>query len=143
MSAEAISYVDVIDKLPPDSSLVLHHVPWDEYVALLEAVGEASHLRISYDNGTLQIMTLSSEHESYQSTIDHLVVLVIFRRRLRIRCFGSATIKAEGKGKGFEPDLCYYVQTAAKIGNKNRLDFGTDPPPDIVVEVDLLHDSFS
>ena len=143
MSTATTSYVDVIDQLPPDSSLVLRHVPWDEYEALLDAVGEAKHLRISYDDGNLQIMTLSSEHENYQSTIDHLVVLVIFRRRLKIRCFGSATIKAEGKGKGAEPDLCYYVQSAAEIGNKIRLDFGSDPPPDIVVEVDLLHDSMS
>src|SRR5215467_798760 len=117
MSAEAISYVDVIDKLPPDSSLVLHHVPWDEYVALLEAVGEASHLRISYDDGTLQIMTLSSEHEDYQYRINDLVRLVSLRRRIKVQCFGSATIKAEGKGKGFEPDPCFYVQTAAVIGN--------------------------
>ncbi|HWX41520.1 MAG TPA: Uma2 family endonuclease [Blastocatellia bacterium] len=143
MSTATTSYIDVIDQLPPDSSLVLHHITWDKYEALLAAVGEAKHLRISYDDGNLQIMTLSSLHENYQSIIDHLLVLVTLRRRIKILCFGSATIKAEEKGKGAEPDLCYYVQTAAVIGKKKQLDFGSDPPPDIVVEVDLHHDSFS
>ena len=143
MSTAAISYIDVLDKLPADSSLELRHVPWDEYEALLEAVGEAKHLSISYDDGNLQIRTLSSEHENYQSIIDHLLVIVSLRRRIRILCFASSTIKAEEKGKGFEPDLCYYVQTAAVIGNKKHLDFGSDPPPDIVVKVDISDDSRS
>jgi Uma2 family endonuclease len=88
-------------------------------------------------------MTLSSLNENYQSIIDHLLVLVTLRRRIKILSFGSATIKAEQKGKGAEPDLCYYVRTAAVIGKKKQLDFGSDPPPDIVVEVDLHHSSLS
>jgi Uma2 family endonuclease len=143
MSTATTSYIDVIDQLPPDSSLVLRHVPWDEYEALLDAVGEAKHLRISYDDGNLQIMTLSSEHEDYQFRINGMVTLLSLKRRIKVLCFGSSTIKAEEKGKGFEPDLCYYVQTAAAIGNKTALDFGSDPPPDIVVEVDLHHSSLS
>jgi Uma2 family endonuclease len=35
------------------------------------------------------------------------------------------------------------VQTAATIGNRNQLDFATDPPPDIAVEVDVHHDSLA
>jgi Uma2 family endonuclease len=143
MSTATISYVEVIDKLPADSSLGLRHVPWDEYEALLEAVGEAKHLRISYDDGNLQIMTLSSEHENYQYRINDLVRLVSLRRRIKVLCFGSSTIKVEERGEGFEPDLCYYVRTAGVIGNKTHLDFGSDPPPDIVVEVDISHDSRS
>jgi hypothetical protein len=35
------------------------------------------------------------------------------------------------------------VQTAAAIGHRNQLDFATDPPPDIAVEVDVHHDSLA
>lgn len=46
---------DIIDRLPGNSTLILRNVSWDEYEALLAAVGEAPGLRISYDEGTLQI----------------------------------------------------------------------------------------
>ncbi len=39
--------------------------------------------------------------------------------------------------KGSEPDACFYVQSASRIGNRVLLDFTNDPPPDIVVEVDI------
>jgi Uma2 family endonuclease len=47
------------------------------------------------------------------------------------------------RGRGKEPDACFYVQTASVIGNKIQLDFETDPPPDIAVEIDLHRDSRS
>jgi Uma2 family endonuclease len=43
--------------------------------------------------------------------------------------------------KGNEPDACFYVQNAYRIGNRLQLDFATDPPPDIAIEVDVHHDS--
>ena len=42
-----------------------------------------------------------------------------------------------------EPDAYSYVQSAALVGNRVQLDFTNDPPPDIVAEVDINHDSLS
>src|SRR5438876_839407 len=53
------------------------------------------------------------------------------------------TMKTKREGKGSEPDACFYVQSAASIGGRKQLDFSSDPPPDIVVEVDLHHESHS
>lgn len=50
-------------------------------------------------------------------------------------------MKKQEKLKGAEPDACFYVKSAAKIGNRIRIDLKTDPPPDIVVETDIHHDS--
>ena len=50
--------------MPEDTVVTFHGVRWEEYEELLEQVGEAAGLRISYDDGTLQVMTLSSEHET-------------------------------------------------------------------------------
>jgi len=52
-------------------------------------------------------------------------------------------MKKRRRRQGLEPDGCFYVQTAAAIGNKLRLDFESDPPPDIALEVDLHHESVS
>jgi Uma2 family endonuclease len=143
MSTQLTNYFDVIEQLPPGSTLVLSEVSWEEYQELLDSVGEAKGLRISYDEGTMQIMTLSAVHEGYQFLIHNLVSLLSIRLRIKVLCFGSATMRKPIKLKGVEPDLCYYVQTAAAIGARTDLDFSVDPPPDIVVEVDLQHQSLS
>jgi len=144
MSTATINrHQELIDKLPPASTLILHEIDWEEYEELLDALGEANGLRISYDEGTLQIMTLSSRHEKYARLIDNLVSLFSIRMRIKVLCFGSATMKRQDKLRGAEPDSCFYVQNANLVGRKRDIDFSIDPPPDIVVEVDLGHDSLS
>ena len=143
MSTPTVRYPEILERLPPDSTLILHGISWEEYESLLEAVGESAGTRISYDRGRLQIMTLSSEHENYAELIKQLVGLLSFRQRIKVLHFGSMTMKTNREGKGSEPDACFYVQSAASIGGKKQLDFSSDPPPDIVVEVDLHHESLS
>jgi len=143
MSAETATYREVIERLPTDSTLILRGISWDDYEELLAAVGEAPGLRISYDQGTMQIMTPSSEHESYVRLIERLVDRVSSKLRIKVLSFGSATMKHSRWRKGSEPDACFYVQSASRIGNRVLLDFTNDPPPDIVVEIDINHDSLS
>jgi Uma2 family endonuclease len=100
-------------------------------------------LRISYDNGSLHVMTISAEHEKYSDFIKSLIAGIRLRLQIDILAFGSATMRKPKRSAGHEPDGCFYVQTAPLIGNRIQLDFETDPPPDIVVEIDLHHDSRS
>ncbi len=143
MITQTVSYYDIVSQLPADTVVTFHHVSWQEYEDLLQQVGEASGLRISFDDGTLNVMTLSTEHENYARFIESLVRLISVRLRFNIRFFGSATIKKAKRRKGLEPDACFYVQTADALGNRMQLDFEVDPPPDIAVEIDVHHDSFS
>src|SRR6266516_4719283 len=136
-------YREVIERLPTDSTPILRGISWAEYEELIEAVGEAPGLRISYDQGTMQIMTLSSEHESFARLIERLVDRLSSKLRIKVLSFGSATLKHSRWRKGSEPDACFYVQSAGRIGNRVLLDFTNDPPPDIVVEIDINHDSLS
>ncbi len=39
--------------------------------------------------------------------------------------------------QGIEPDNCFYIQNEAKVRGKNRLDLTIDPPPDLVLEIDV------
>jgi Uma2 family endonuclease len=141
MSAIATNWRELIEQLPADAEIKLHNVSWDDYEELLEQVGEASGLRISFDEGTLRIMTISSEHEKYATFIEGLMTVIRLRLRLNIISFGSTTMRKRKKEKGNEPDACFYVQSAPLIGNRLKLDFSKDPPPDIAVEVDVHHDS--
>lgn len=139
MSTQTLSYYEFVSQLPAETVVTFHNVSWEEYEDLLQQIGEPAGLRISYDDGTLKAMTLSSEHEHYTSFLEKLMGLLSVRLRINILSFGSATMKR--KPKGAEPDACFYVQAADAIGNRIEVDFATDPPPDIAVEVDIHHDS--
>jgi Uma2 family endonuclease len=143
MSTGTILHRDLIAQLPADSTLILRNVPWDEYEVLLDAVGEAPGLRISYDQGTLHVMTLSSEHENCTRFLEKLIDRLSARLRIRILSFGSMTMKRKDRDRGTEPDACFYVKTAELLGPKRHIDFTKDPPPDIAVEMDVHHDSIA
>jgi len=146
MTAQAqptINYLDVIERLPENGTLVLRGLSWEEYEELLEAVGEARGLRISYGEGTVQIMSVSFEHEYYAEFLKQLVGRICVILRIKVIFFGSATLKLQKKLKGAEPDGSFYVHSAATIGNKIHLDLNTDPPPDVIIEIDIHHESLS
>ncbi len=143
MSTQITSHYEIVSRLPEDASVTFRDVSWAEYEELLEQVGEAPGLRVSYDNGSLYVVTIFTEHEKYSEFINSVVAGIRLRLRLNILSFGSATLKKHKRNKGHEPDACFYVQTAPLIGNRIQLDFETDPPPDIVVEIDVHHDSRS
>ena len=132
---------EIVSKLPPKSHLTLYEKSWADYENLLEAIGEASGLRICFDDGNLNIMTLSTEHESYARLIQMFIGILSLQSDVDIESFGSATIKQSPTTKGTEPDACFYVQSIEKIGSGNKLDFSVDPPPDIAVEIDIHHES--
>ncbi len=142
MSTLTTRWPEVVREFPADSLITLRNIPWEEYEELLAQLGEdRSGLHISYNEGTLQIMTVSPEHESYVRFFETLMTAIRLRLRLNIRSFGSSTMKKPKPRKGLEPDACFYIQTADVIGNRMQLDFTTDPPPDVAVEVDMHHGS--
>lgn len=141
MITETTNYLAVVEKMPDDTIVVFHNVTWEEYEELLAQVGEASSLRISFNDGTLKVMTLSHEHEKHAEFVKRLVSALSLRLHINILFFGSATMRKRKKSKGNEADASFYVQTAAAIGNRIHLDLAVDPPPDVVVEVDIHHDS--
>jgi Uma2 family endonuclease len=145
-TAPTTGYYEIVSQLPPATDITFHHVSWEDYEELLDQVGEASGLRISFNEGTLQVMSLSPEHEKYARFFEKITTATSLRLRLKILSFGSATMKKSRRLKGKEPDACFYVQSADALGAKIQLDFETDPPPDIAVEVDVhhtSHDTFS
>ena len=135
------SHYGVVERLPEDTVVTFYHANWEDYEKLLAQVGEASGLRVSYDEGVIEVMSLSTEHENYAEFISGLLRVLSLRLRINIRFFGSATMKKRRLKKGLEPDGCFYVQSVAGIGTRQHLDFETDPPPDVAVEIDLHHDS--
>ena len=121
-------------------SIVLHDVDWRTYKKVSDAFRER-HIRFTYDRGMLEIMTLSSEHESPKKLIGRFVDVLTEELNLPVRGIGSTTLRRKTQLRGLEPDDCYYVKNAPLVLNKKRIDLRVDPPPDLAVEVDVTSSS--
>jgi Uma2 family endonuclease len=143
MTPQTASYLDAIAHLPAGGTLILGDVPWVEYEQLLADLGDGYAARVSYDQGRLEITAPSAKHEKYKELILRLADTAADELGCDLESFGSTTFKQEQIAKGAEPDTCFYVQHAASVTAKDRIDLSTDPPPDVVVEIDVAHDSRS
>jgi Uma2 family endonuclease len=38
---------------------------------------------------------------------------------------------------GIEPDYCFYIENWEAIAGKDRINWGVDPSPDLVMEIDI------
>ena len=140
-TATATNYYEIVSQLPAGSELILREQTFEDYEEILEEVGEASGLRISYDGELVKIMTLSTTHEKYVRFFEKLMTVLSLKLRIKILSCGSATMKTSRKSRGSEPDCCFYIQNAEVVARKSAIDFSRDVPPDVVVEVDIHHDS--
>jgi len=120
-----------------DQSITLHNVSWETYLRLLEDLGDHSSPRVTYDNGELELMSPTLEHEELNRTIARFVEAVAIALDLDIRAAGSTTFSRQDLQRGFEPDSAFYLKSAPVIRGKTKLDLTTDPPPDLVLEIDI------
>jgi Uma2 family endonuclease len=123
--------------------LVLHGISWRAYERLLRAFDEERHLRITYDRGSLEIMTLSPRHERAKHLLGVLIVALAEEVGVEIAGFGSMTFKRRPKKRGLEPDECYWVQNEARMRGKLEYNLERDPPPDLVLEIDVTSSSLN
>src|SRR5262249_50647840 len=124
-----------------EQRVVLQDVSWRTYEDLLKDCEDQSSPRLTYDRGVLEIMSPSAEHEEYNRTISLLVEVVAEELNVDLRNLGSTTFKCEEQMRGTEPDSCFYIQHASSIAGKTSVDLAADPPPDLVIEVDITRDS--
>jgi Uma2 family endonuclease len=141
MNVQTHSLREMIETLPENSTLVLHEVSWEEYEEMLALLPDTARFRLSYNQGTLQIMTLSPRHERLKSLFTPLLIVLAEEQNLNLVSLGSTTFKRAGAARGLEPDDCYYVHQAERIAGRDTIDLAVDPPPELVIEVDLTHPS--
>lgn len=107
-----------------EARFVLRGVPWWTYVALRDALDDHAGLKLTYLEGTLELMSPSLLHEDAKTIIARLLEAWAVERRIDLRGFGSTTFRREARQRGLEPDECY------KLGKLEE-----DGVPDIAVEV--------
>lgn len=133
--------VKAVEQPVEQPNVILHDVSWETYERLLAEHGEHAGTRFTYDEGTLQIMIISFEHESSNRTLSTIVEALADGFDIDYEPAGSTTFKRKDIKRGFEPDSCFYFRQPEAIRGKKRLDLAKDAPPDLIVEVDVTHGS--
>ena len=128
---------------PVTYRMLLSSISWHTYQQLAADLGEQP-VRLAYDQGTLEIMTPSFEHEHLNRLLADIVQAIAFGKDLPIEQAGSTDFQREDVERGFQPDSCFYLGDNVRvIHGKQRLDVSRDPPPDLVVEVDVTNRSLN
>ena len=115
---------------------VLEDASWELYEKLLRDIGDRP-IRVTYDEGRMEIMSPLPEHERPKKLLGQMIEALTFELDMPRASLGSTTFRRREKAKGLEPDECYYFRDEQKMRGKNRLDLKKDPPPELVVEIDI------
>jgi len=127
--------------LYPEQRVVLENISWSLYEELLDAQQNRRAPRFTYDRGALEIMSPSAEHEQIAYNITLLVALFAEVKGINLQGLGSTTFRRKDLSRGFEPDACFYATNLHRIKGKHRIDLAFDPPPDLVIEIDIANSS--
>lgn len=121
----------------PGQRIQLQDVNWNDFVAILDELGDKRAWRIAYSDEVLEIRMPLPEHEVDKELIGDMVKILLEELDIDNECFGSTTFKRQDVAKGIEPDQCFYIRNHAVMIGKRRVDLTIDPPPDLAIEVDV------
>ena len=131
----------VLDRLKASATAEKHiyyGVSWDTYLQLLEELGDDGNARLTFNRGVLEIMSPKRLHEQVTRLVDMVVTLLAFELGLNVDNCGAMTLRVEAAQRGGEPDSCFYVANEAAVRGVENIDLQIHPPPDIVLEVDIV-----
>jgi Uma2 family endonuclease len=115
-----------------DQRVILHHVPWWQYEALLAQRADASVPRLTYLEGALEIMSPTFDHEAIEKLLARLVEAWADATGTLLTGVGSWTVRDPAVERGAEPDECYIVGPFSLRGPRPSR-------PDIAIEVVWTH----
>jgi Uma2 family endonuclease len=119
-----------------EERFLLTDISWPFYKAFCDELVDR-RIRLTYDEGRLEIMVIKRPHEFYKTLLAKLVEQIAYFFEIPIASGGSMTCQREDLQKGFEPDECWWVAHEAVVRAREELDFAIDPPPDLAIEVEI------
>ncbi len=121
-----------------EKRVVFHYLNWQAYQQILQALGESRSARLTCDRGILEITIPLEDHEFAARLIERFIYFLVIEMGLKIKTMGSTTLEREDLDRSPEPDNAYYIQNQPLVAGR-MVNLHQDPPPDLVVEVDITH----
>lgn len=95
--------------------VILHNISWEQYEKLLEDFGDRANAWMVYQDGTLEIITPSPEHEHFKEAIGDVIKDFADSSGLEFESYGSTIWRKQAMMAGVEPDNCFYFQNESLI----------------------------
>jgi Uma2 family endonuclease len=129
------------NQIPPLPGVVIEDATWSDYEDQLRIVGNRP-IRINYDCGRMEIMSPIQHHGSGSYLLGKMVDILIDELDISYEPVDPVTYRRPDLEKGVEPDKAYHFRANAdRVRGKRTLDLTIDPPPDLVIEVDVTASS--
>lgn len=122
-------------QLPPGAVVSLLG-DWQDYQALSQQLGDRSIPRLKYRPGEILLMSPLPDHGRKAHVVANVVTVLLDYLGRDYEAFNPITMELPEIG-GIEPDYCFYIDQWAAVTGKARINWGIDPPPDLVIEVDI------
>jgi Uma2 family endonuclease len=122
-------------QLPP-GAVVRLPATWEEYQALSQQRGDRSIPRLKYHDGAVLLMSPLPQHGKDAHLIASVITTLLDHREREYDAFTPVTMELPEES-GIEPDYCFYIDNWDAVRGKKRIDWRTDPPPDLVLEIDV------
>ena len=124
--------------LSGERRVVIRNLTWQSYQQILMAIGERRSPRLTYDHGILEITMPLEDHEVAAQLISLFIRILVEELGMKLKTMGSTTLQYPAIDRSPEPDNAFYIQNQPRVAGRT-VDFDHDPPPDLVVEVDITH----
>jgi len=121
---------------PDEQRFLLRAVDWETYRKLSDALTD-HHVRLTYDRGNLEFMTISGDHAFLSRLLLQLVIVLTVELKLPRRCLGDMTCDRQDLERALNPDECFYISNELLVRGKSNIDLTVDPAPDLAVEIEL------
>ncbi|MDJ0702296.1 MAG: Uma2 family endonuclease [Leptolyngbyaceae cyanobacterium MO_188.B28] len=109
---------------------------WRDYQTLAQQRGDTSIPRLKYRRGEILLMSPLPVHGRDANIIADIVKALLDHLDQDYEAFTPVTLELPEEG-GIEPDYCFYINNWEAAAGKQRINWQTDPPPDLVIEVDV------
>lgn len=125
-----------------EDRIVLSGISWELYEQLRENE-DNWHVRMAYDDGTLELMSPSEDHEAIKELIGDMIKAFTEEIGIPRRTLGSTTWQRRDLDKGLEPDACFYILNYQRIRQRRPIELAVDPPPGLAIETEISRSALS
>ncbi len=122
-------------QLPP-GTVVRMPGTWQDYCQLRDRRGDGSIPRIKYRDGEILLMSPLPRHGREAHLLARIVETLLDSENRNYEAFTPITMDIPEEG-GIEPDYCFYIDNWQAVIGKDRINWQIDPPPDLVIEIDV------
>lgn len=120
----------------PAGGVVRLPATWNDYQQLCQQRGDSSIPRIKYQSGEVLLMSPLAKHGRDAHLIANVITTLLDYVGREYDAFTPVTMELPQES-GIEPDYCFYIDHWQAVSGKERIDWKNEPPPDLVLEVDV------